>query len=111
MLLDDYHYYRIDELDALGDANWFWAACDDDAIAKVRATHPGRASQIWQRKRFVAKLSPQPFDPDDPELQRAVGERLSALALRIRLGKEDWGDAVLRPKAKRRGARTKLRPM
>lgn len=90
MLPDDYRYCRIDRTGCFSDPEWFWASSDDDAIAKVRIRYPGLHSQIWQRRRFVAKLSPTPCDPDDPELQRDVGERLSALALRIRLGKERW---------------------
>ena len=90
MLPDDYFYCRVDRLGCFRDADWFWASSDDDAIGKVRTKYPGLHSQIWQRRRFVAKVSPKPCDADDPELQRAVGERLSALALRIKLGKERW---------------------
>ena len=87
----DYRYYRLDGADRLHDAEFFWAASDDDAIAQIRARHPDSTSEIWQRRRLVARVLRKRADPDDPELQRAVGERLSALALRIRLGKEHWG--------------------
>lgn len=84
MLSGDCQYYRVDGLRGFHEIEWFFAASDEDAISKVLARFPNEPSEIWQRKRFVAKLSPNHFDPDDPELQRAVGERLSALAQRIK---------------------------
>jgi hypothetical protein len=92
MLLNEYRYYRVDEVGRFHDAEWFRAASDDRAIAEVRARHPGVKCQIWQHKRLVAKLSLVPFDPDDPEVQNAVAQRVMALAQRIMLGEQRWGE-------------------
>ena len=85
---ENYRYYRLDSGGHLYMAEWFHAENDEDAIAQIGAKHPYAKCEIWQGKRVVAQLSPRPFDPDDPNLQHAVGERLSAFALKMRGGLE-----------------------
>ena len=83
-----YRYYRLDGAGHLDDAEWFFSATDRGAIAQVEAQHPETRCEVWQGSRLVAKLSPSQVNPDDPGLQNAVGERLSALARKVRLGLE-----------------------
>ena len=88
MAPDGYRLYRLDRGGMIHDAEWFQAADDADARTRIEAKHTDSTCEIWQGKRLVAKVWPKGLGPDDPELQNAVGERLSALANRIRLGLE-----------------------
>jgi hypothetical protein len=85
---ENYHYYRLNASGHLAFAEWFEAASDEEAIVQIETKHRDERSEIWQGSRLVAKLIPGHFNPDDPELQNAVGERLSATARRLRLGLE-----------------------
>jgi hypothetical protein len=85
---ENYRYYRLNASGHLAFAEWFEAASDEEATAQIATKHPHERSDIWQGTRLVAKLVPGHFNPDDPELQNAVGERLSATARRLRLGSE-----------------------
>ena len=85
---ENYRYYHLDGDGRLHFAEWFSAARDEDAIEQVRVNHPDSKCEIWRGNRLVAKLSPSGFSPDDPDLQNAVGKRLSAMALRLELGLE-----------------------
>ena len=83
---ENYRYYRLNASAHLAFAEWFEAASDEEAIVQIETKHRHERSEIWQGTRLVAKLFPGHFNPDDPELQNAVGERLSATARRLRLG-------------------------
>lgn len=85
---ENYHYYRLNASGHLAFAEWSEAASDEEAIVQIETKHRDERSEIWQGSRLVAKLIPGHFNPDDPELQNAVGERLSATARRLRLGLE-----------------------
>lgn len=85
---ENYRYYHLDGDGSLHCAEWFSAASEEDAILRVQANHPNSKCELWRGSRLVARLSPSQFSPDDPDLQNAVGERLSALALRMELGLE-----------------------
>ena len=85
---ENYRYYRLDGDGRLHFAEWFSGESDEQAIEQIQAKHPNAKCEIWKGKRLVAKLSPSRFSPDDPDLQNAVGARLSALALRMELGLE-----------------------
>jgi hypothetical protein len=86
MLPETYRYYHLDGAGHLHDAEWFEAENDEDAIAQISSKHPDSKCEIWRGTRLVASLSPDPFDPDDADLQRAVGERPPGLAQTRRLG-------------------------
>ena len=88
MLSEHYRYYRLDGDGHLNFAEWFSAACDEQAIEEIQVKRPDNKCEIWQGARLVAKLSPERFSPDDPDLQNAVGARLPELALRMKLGLE-----------------------
>ena len=88
MAPDNYRYYRLDCAGHLDMGDWFAANDDEDAIAQIEVKHPDDMCEVWLGSRLVAKLLPARFSPDDPHLQIAVGQRLSALALRRRLGLE-----------------------
>lgn len=77
-----YRYYRLDDAGRLHDAEWFYAGSDKEATELVRARHPDTKFEIWLGSRLVAKLSPEHFDADDPDLETSVGQRLSAFALK-----------------------------
>ena len=83
---ENYRYYRLNASGHLAFAQWFEAASDEEATDQIATKHRNELSEIWQGTRLVAKLIPGHFNPDDPELQNAVGERLSATAHRLRLG-------------------------
>ena len=83
---ENYRYYRLNASGHLAFAEWFEATSDEEAIVRIETKHPHERSEIWQGRRLVAKLIPGHFNPDDPELQNSVGERLSATARRLRLG-------------------------
>lgn len=85
---ENYRYYHLDGDGRLHFAEWFPAESDEQATEQIRVIHPDAKCEIWQGNRLVAKLQPNGFSPDDPDLQNAVGKRLSALALRIELGLE-----------------------
>ena len=85
---DDYRYYHLDGDGRLHCAQWFSAESDEHAIGQVRVNHPNAKCEIWRGKRLIARLSPSGFSPDNSDLQNAVGARLSALALRMKLGME-----------------------
>ena len=85
---EHYRYYRLDADGHMHFAEWFSAACDEQAIEEIQIKHPNAKCEIWQGKRLVATLSPSQYSPDDPDIQNAVGARLSALALRMKLGLE-----------------------
>ena len=53
-----YRVYCLDGAGHLHDPEWISAASDDDAIAQIRAKRPDAMCEIWQRRRFVASLSP-----------------------------------------------------
>lgn len=92
----DYRIYSLDGDGRIGFADWISADNDEDAIVQARNLKPdAQRCEIWQGKRLVAKLSPSRFSPDDPDLQNAVGDRLSALALRMKLGLEAEPDAAM----------------
>lgn len=84
-----YRYYRLDLAGHLHDGEWFEAASDADAIAQIQVQHPDSRCEIWSGTRLVAKLYGKHFDPDHAGLQKSVGERLSALALRRSGGRAD----------------------
>ena len=88
MSSENYRCYRLDGDGRLHFAEWFSAASDAQAIEQIQGKHPNAKCEIWQGKRLVTKLSPSQFSPDNPDLQNAFGARLSALALRMKLGLE-----------------------
>ena len=83
-----YRYYRLNVSGHLTSAEWFEAASDAEATVQITTKYPYERSEIWQGARLVAKLTPRHFNADDPDLQNAVGECLSATARRLRLGLE-----------------------
>ena len=56
---ENYRYYCLDGAGRLHEANWFYAASDDDAVALIQAKHPDAKCEIWLGKRLVAALSPR----------------------------------------------------
>lgn len=70
----------------LAHAEWFEAASDEEAIAQVEAKYPSERSEVWLGTRCVARICPKNFDADDRDLQTAVAERLSSLAVKMRHG-------------------------
>ena len=83
---DTYRYYRLNGTGHLAYAEWFSAASDDDAVTQIEIKYPRERSEVWLGTRLVARLSPTQFDADDHDLQEAVGDRLSALALKMGSG-------------------------
>jgi len=59
MAQDGYRYYCLDSRGQLHSAEWFEAASDEDAIARVEANHSDALCEIWHGKRLVARLSPE----------------------------------------------------
>ncbi len=59
MALETYRYYCLDSAGHLHSAEWFEAASDEAAVARVEAAHPDALCEIWQGPRLVSKLSPQ----------------------------------------------------
>ena len=55
----NYRYYCLDSIGHLYGAEWFHADSDEDAVAQIEAKHPDGLCEIWQGKRFVAKVSPK----------------------------------------------------
>ena len=53
-----YRLYCLDADGRLRDAEWFVAASDEGAVAKVEAKHPNARSEIWHDRRLVATVSP-----------------------------------------------------
>ena len=51
----------------IGRADHFWGAediqgaDDEDAIQKVQQTMDGRDTELWERSRFIARLSSHPI--------------------------------------------------
>ena len=86
-----YRYYRLNGIHRFSEPSWFEAANDQDAKSQVETKHPDARLEIWQGPRLVAKVFPKHYDADDPDLQNAVGDRLSALALIIRSDQEHRG--------------------
>ena len=82
---ENYRYYRLDGRGHTQVGDWFVAESDEEAASQVKTKYPDAWCEVWQGNRLVARFSPT---PDDPDLQAAVGERLSALARRLRLGLE-----------------------
>lgn len=55
---ENYRYYCLDGAGHLHEAQWFYAATDDEAAAHVATKHPDARCEVWQRNRLVASLSP-----------------------------------------------------
>jgi len=53
----NYRYYCHDREGRLHNADWFFAADDEAAIAHVEALHPGATCEVWEGKRLVASIS------------------------------------------------------
>ena len=83
---ENYRYHRLNGAGHLDFAEWFEAASDEDATAQIATKHPYERSEIWLGTRLVARLTPRHFNADEPDLQNAIGERLSATARRLRDG-------------------------
>lgn len=81
---ESYRYYRLNGIHRFAEPQWFDAANDEDAKSQIETRHSDARLEIWQGARLVAKVFPKHYDADDPDLQIAVGERLSALALIMR---------------------------
>jgi hypothetical protein len=79
-------YYRLNASGHLAFAEWLEAVSDEDAIAQIATKYPSERSEVWQGTRLVTRLTPRHFNADDPDLQNAVGERLSVAARELRLG-------------------------
>lgn len=58
MAEENYRYYCLDSTGHLHSADWFAAASDEEAVARIEAKHPDSTCEIWQGKRLVAKLGP-----------------------------------------------------
>ena len=56
MPTDNYRYYCLDGLGRLHNAQWFYAASDEDAVSLVAAKQPDGKCEIWQERRMVAQL-------------------------------------------------------
>ena len=65
----EYRFYCLDSTGRLYGAEWFHAENDADAISLIETKHPRDTCEIWQGKRLVAKISPQPQSPQ-PEIIR-----------------------------------------
>ena len=67
----------------IGRADHFWGAediqgaDDEDAIQKVQQTMDGRDTELWERSRFIARLSSTRSEsrPTDTRLSVALGGR------------------------------------
>jgi hypothetical protein len=59
MSRETYRYYCLDGLGHLHSAEWFHAESDGDALTLIDSRHPHALCEIWQGRRFVAKLSPK----------------------------------------------------
>lgn len=81
-------YYRLNGTGHLAFAEWFETAGDEDAIVQIATKYPYERSEIWQGARLVTRLTPGHFNEDAPDLQSAVGERLSAASRKLRNGLE-----------------------
>jgi hypothetical protein len=55
---ENYRYYRLDERGGLHRAKEFSAGSDQDAIAVIRAKHPGSKCEIWEGNRLVSAIGP-----------------------------------------------------
>ena len=55
---ENYRYYCLDGMGHLHEAEWFYAATDEDAVAVIQAKHPDSKCEIWQDNRLVASVSP-----------------------------------------------------
>lgn len=54
-----YRYYCLDSTGHLHSAEWFEAASDEEAVARIHAKHTDATCEIWQDNRLVAKLAPE----------------------------------------------------
>lgn len=52
---ENYRYYCLDGTGRLLDASWFYAASDEDAVAKITARHSDGKWEIWHEQRLVAE--------------------------------------------------------
>ena len=55
----NYRYFCLDSTGRLHGVTWFHADSDEDAIAQIKAKHPGDKCEIWKDKRLIASLSPE----------------------------------------------------
>lgn len=55
---ENYRFYCLDGAGQLHDAEWFEAASDQDAIARIKNKHPDSKCEIGQGQRLVAAIAP-----------------------------------------------------
>jgi hypothetical protein len=55
---ENYRYYCLDAAGCLHEAEWFDAASDEEAVAKVSGKLPDAKCEIWHGHRLVATIAP-----------------------------------------------------
>ena len=67
-------YFCLDSSGKLYGAEWFYPASDDEAVAQIKAKHPGNTCEIWQGQRLVAKVEPYPMNQTLASSRRVLAE-------------------------------------
>jgi hypothetical protein len=57
-----YRLYCLDGANKVASAEWIEADDDDAAIEVARETHDGYVAEVWQGRRFVARVDGRPSD-------------------------------------------------
>ena len=76
-----YRYHCLDITGQLHNAVVFQAESDEDAVAQIAAKHPYDKCEVWEGRRLVAALKPNP-------LSNSIGSSRKTLAGAHRLLKE-----------------------
>lgn len=63
----DYRLYGLDGVDKVSSGEWFEAQDDETAIAAAKAMMDGRDCELWQGRRFIARIRHSREAPDDGE--------------------------------------------
>lgn len=58
--MPEYRHYRLDGAGSINNAEWIEAADDEDAVRQVRERRLPVPSEIWNGRRFVARIEAAP---------------------------------------------------